>query len=521
MRAQLIIACSPKLDGFVETRKGPHPLSLRLRGAAVGQLLLASLLFVSAQSPAQSPATTATAPATPSSTDQARYAPLDALLRDAVEKGNAPGAVLLVGHNGAVVYRKAYGNRALEPSKEPMTPDTVFDTASLTKVLATTTSVMRMVQLGQVKLNDPVAKYIPEFAQNGKSDVTVRQLMTHYSGLRADLDLKPYWRGVDEAYSRANAEKLVNPPGSTFLYSDINFIVLGELVQRVSGTPLNQYAQTYVFGPLGMTMTTFNPPETWTPRIAPTEHDERTGAMLRGVVHDPTARAMGGVAGHAGVFSTADDLAKFAQAMLNGGAPILSPWIVEKMTTPQQPPNLTNVRGLGWDIDSPFSSNRGDLLPVGSFGHTGFTGTSLWIDPTTNTYVILLTNAVHVKYGNVIALRTEVATVVAASLQLTPSEEQKMRLSLHYRLQRSCGGQPARCRTEWAGAKRHRRAGAARLRRATNSRDNCSPNWAGDQPDWCGRSRATDHRCSGAYAGTATGSDLQPGARHHGRSRHY
>ncbi len=346
-----------------------------------------------------------------------------------MEKGNAPGAVLLVGHNGAVVYRKAYGNRALDPSKEPMTPDTVFDTASLTKVLATTTCVMRMVQLGQVKLNDPVAKYIPEFAQNGKSDVTVRQLMTHYSGLRPDLDLKPYWRGPDEGYARANAEKLVNPPGSVFVYSDINFIVLGELVQRVSGMPLNQYAQTYVFGPLGMTMTTFNPPETWIPRIAPTEHDERTGSLLRGVVHDPTARAMGGIAGHAGVFSTADDLAKFAQAMLNGGAPILSPWIVEKMTTPQQPPNLTAVRGLGWDIDSPFSSNRGDLLPVGSFGHTGFTGTSLWIDPTTNTYIILLTNAVHMKYGNVIALRTEVATAVAAALQLAPSEEQKWRVS--------------------------------------------------------------------------------------------
>jgi uncharacterized protein YbbC (DUF1343 family)/CubicO group peptidase (beta-lactamase class C family) len=386
------------------------------------------LLFAFAPAAAQSPPAAAAA-ATSTTANPASFAPLDALLKSAVEKGNAPGAVLLVGHNGAVVYRKAYGNRALEPSKEAMTPDTVFDVASLTKVLATTTSVMRMVQLGQVKLNDPVAKYIPEFGRNGKGDVTVRQLMTHYSGLRADLDLKPNWRGAEEAYSRANAEKLISPPGSVFLYSDINFIVLGELVQRVSGMPLNQYAQTYVFGPLGMTMTTFNPPETWTPRIAPTEHDERTGSMLRGTVHDPTARAMGGVAGHAGVFSTADDLAKFAQAMLNGGAPILSPWVVEKMTTPQQPPNLTNVRGLGWDIDSPFSSNRGDLLPVGSFGHTGFTGTSLWIDPTTNTYIILLTNAVHMKYGNVIALRTEVATAVAAALQLTPSEEQQMRVA--------------------------------------------------------------------------------------------
>jgi uncharacterized protein YbbC (DUF1343 family)/CubicO group peptidase (beta-lactamase class C family) len=404
-------------------------LSLRLRWAAIALLLLPYFLLIGVAAGAQTAATTGPTPAAPTATDQARFAPLDALLRDAVDKGSAPGAVLLVGHNGAVVYRKAYGNRALEPAREPMTPDTVFDIASLTKVVATTTSVMRMVQLGQVKLNDPVAKYIPEFAQNGKGEVTVRQLMTHYSGLRPSLDLKPYWRGVEEAYTRANAEKLVNPPGSVFLYSDINFIVLGELVQRVSGMPLNQYAQNYIFGPLGMTMTMFNPPETWKPRIAPTQRDERNGTMLRGEVHDPTARMMGGVAGHAGVFSTADDLAKFAQGMLNGGAPILSPWIVEKMTTPQQPPNLTNVRGLGWDIDTPFSSNRGDLLPVGSFGHTGFTGTSLWIDSTTNTYVILLTNAVHLNYGNVISLRTEVATAVAAALQLTPSEEQKMRIS--------------------------------------------------------------------------------------------
>ena len=341
----------------------------------------------------------------------------------------APGAVLLVGHNGQVVYRKAFGFRELEPAREPMTLDTIFDMASLTKVIATTTCVMRMVQLGQVKLNDPVAKYIPEFAQNGKGEVTVRQLLTHYSGLRPDLDLNPYWTGLEEGYKRANAEKLINPPGSAFVYSDINFVVLGELVQRVSGVPLDPYAQTFVFSPLGMNETRFLPPPAWNTRIAPTEHDERTGQMLRGVVHDPTARQMGGIAGHAGLFSTADDVAKFAQMLLNGGGSILSPLIVEKMTTPQQPPNLTDVRGLGWDIDSPYSSNRGDLLPVGSFGHTGFTGTSLWIDPTTNTYIVLLTNAVHTKGGNVIALRTEVATAVTAALQLTPSEEQKMRLA--------------------------------------------------------------------------------------------
>jgi uncharacterized protein YbbC (DUF1343 family) len=178
-----------------------------------------------------------------------------------------------------------------------------------------------------------------------------------------------------------------------------------------------------------MTNTRFLPPQSWFLRIAPTQKDDRTGLMLRGLVHDPTARQMGGVAGHAGVFSTADDAARFAQAMLNGGAPVWSRLTVEKMTTPQQPPNLTVVRGLGWDIDSPFSSNRGELLPVGSYGHTGFTGTSLWIDPVTDTYIVLLTNAVHVKHGSAITLRSEVATAAAAALQLNVPETQKVRLA--------------------------------------------------------------------------------------------
>ncbi len=358
-----------------------------------------------------------------------RFAALDLILQNAVANKLTPGVVCIVGHNGVVIYRKAYGFRSITPILEPMTVDTVFDMASLTKVMATTGSIMRMVQLGQIKLNDPVAKYIPDFAQNGKEDVTVRQLLTHYSGLRADLDLRPTWSGMDEGYRRANAEKLINPPGSTFLYSDINFIVLGELVQKMSGITLNQYAETFIYGPLGMNTTRFLPPMSLLARTAPTQVNEKTGEVLRAVVHDPTARAMGGVAGHAGLFSTADDTAKFAQAMLNGGAPVWSREIVEKMTTPQQPPNLTVVRGLGWDIDSPFSSSRGDLLPVGSYGHTGFTGTSLWIDPTTKSYIILLTNAVQLKEGTVIALRTEVATAVASVLNLSLSQEQKYRLS--------------------------------------------------------------------------------------------
>ena len=337
----------------------------------------------------------------------------------------------MVGHDGQVIYRKAYGSRSLEPRREPMTLDTIFDLASLTKVIVTTTAVMQLVEQGKVRLNDPVAKYLPEFAQNGKADITVRQLLTHYSGLEPDLDLKTAWEGKETAYRMAFAETPQDAPGSKFAYSDINFIVLGALVERVSGETLDEYATRHIFVPLKMMHTRFVPPLAlragWIGKIAPTQYDENEH-MLRGVVHDPTARRMGGVAGQAGLFSTGDGLAKFAQALLNGGGGILSALSVQKMTRPEQPPSAPVLRGFGWDIDSPFSSNRGDLLPVGGFGHTGFTGTSMWIDPTTQTYIILLTNAVHPRgKGNAIALRSKVATAVAAALPLTTSEKESLR----------------------------------------------------------------------------------------------
>jgi uncharacterized protein YbbC (DUF1343 family)/CubicO group peptidase (beta-lactamase class C family) len=395
-------------------------------------VLIASVL-VAAAAPASAArvlmldARPSTAGRTSADAPPVRLAGVDAVIEQAIADGNIPGAVLLVGHNGRVVYRKAYGSRALEPKREPMTLDTIFDLASLTKVVATTTAVMQLVQQGKVRLNDPVAKYLPEFAQNAKDDITVRQLLTHYSGLAPDIDLKTPWEGKDTAYRMSFAETLQNPPGSAFVYSDTNFIMLGALVEKLSGETLDQYATRHIFAPLKMLHTRFVPPAAWKPKIAPTEYDENEH-MLRGVVHDPRARRMGGVAGHAGLFSTADDLAKFAQALLNGGGGILSPLIVEKMTTPEQPPAAPVLRGFGWDIDSPFSSNRGDLLPVGSFGHTGFTGTSLWIDPTTNAYIILLTNAVHPRgKGNAIGLRSKVATAVAAALPLTADEKEKLR----------------------------------------------------------------------------------------------
>lgn len=351
---------------------------------------------------------------------------VDKLVQEQVSEGGITGAVLVVGHGGNIVHQKAFGLRAVSPRNEPMTLDTMFDLASLTKVVATTPSVMRLLQYGQVRLEDSVSRHIPEFGANGKDSVTVRDLLTHYSGLKPDLDLKVPWEGRDAAFRMANEETLEAPPGSRFVYSDINFIVLGELVQRLSGMTLDKYAEAHIFQPLGMRHTRFLPPSSIKKKIAETlsigNHQ-----ILRGTVQDPTAERMGGVAGDAGLFSTAGDLALYAQALIDRKK-ILSPDIIEKMTTPQQPPNAVEVRGLGWDIDSPFSSNRGALLPVGSFGHTGYTGTSMWIDPYSNTYIILLTNSVRPRPANVpvVSLRGRVATAVAAALNLdvtSPSSE--------------------------------------------------------------------------------------------------
>ncbi|MFL6307420.1 MAG: serine hydrolase domain-containing protein, partial [Candidatus Sulfotelmatobacter sp.] len=289
-----------------------------------------------------------------------RLGAVDAIIQQAIADHNIPGAVLVVGHDGKVIYRKAYGERSLEPRREAMTVDTIFDMASLTKVIATTTAVMQMMELGKMRLNDPVAKYIPDFAQNGKEDITIRQLLTHYSGLAPDIDLTPAFDSKDSAFRLACAETAQVAPGSEFIYSDTNFIMLGWLVEKLSGETLDVYTAKHVFQPLKMMHTRFLPPAAWKPKIAPTQYDEHEH-MIRGVVHDPRSQRMGGVAGHAGLFSTGDDLAKFAQALLNGGDGILSSLTVKKMSEPEQPPSASTVRGFGWDIDSPFSSIRGDL----------------------------------------------------------------------------------------------------------------------------------------------------------------
>jgi len=351
---------------------------------------------------------------------EADFSAVDTLVGQAMEQHQLPGAVVEIGHGGRVVFRKAYGERSLEPTREAMTLDTIFDMASLTKPLMTATAVMQLCEQGKLSFNDPVTKYLPEFAANGKQDITIRQLLTHYSGLPPDLLLEEPWEGKAEAFRQAFAIQPATPAGVRFVYSDINYIVLGALVEKLSGMPEDEYVREKIIAPLGLQNTGYLPPVEWRDRIAPTQYEH--GVMLRGVVHDPTARRMGGVAGHAGLFSTADDVAVYAQNLLDrlAGKPSrfpLSRAILEKMVTPETPATATALRGFGWDIESPYSSNRGEIFPVGSFGHTGFTGTSLWIDPVSDTYVIVLANAVHPNGGkSVVALRRTIADAAAAAL---------------------------------------------------------------------------------------------------------
>jgi CubicO group peptidase (beta-lactamase class C family) len=441
------------------------------------------------------------------------------LMNDAIAAHKLPGAVVVIGHGGKIVFHQAYGSRKLadEPGldgssapAEPMTEDTIFDMASLTKSLATAAAIMQLYEQGKVRFDDPVQKYLPDFNTANdpqRAQVTVRMLLTHVSGEKGDVSLKEPW-GLDKAEKtegihRALTTPLQSRPGQVFRYSDINFILLGALLEKITGETEDVYVQQNIFAPLGMKDTRYLPPAkacgphqmrgaalAWAPmpkgrvriscpagawstsllsRIAPTAHDDESKTdpsknpdydyLLRGTVHDPTTRRMGGVAGHAGVFSTAHDVSVYAQALLDrlAGRPSTFPLeqaTLELMTTPEQPghtaqqleaandaareaiaktPNTTdpllapnypaikgqNLFGFGWDIDTAYSRSRGMIFPIGSFGHTGFTGTTLWMDPGSDTYVILLANAIHPR-GNppISELRGEVATATAQALRL-------------------------------------------------------------------------------------------------------
>ncbi|HWC77981.1 MAG TPA: exo-beta-N-acetylmuramidase NamZ domain-containing protein, partial [Blastocatellia bacterium] len=380
---------------------------------------------------------------------------IDELVAEAIQDRKLPGAVVLVGHDDRVVYRKAYGNRALVPKTEPMTLDTIFDIASLTKVVATATSIMILVERGKLTLADPVALHIPEFGRFGKERISIEQLLTHRAGLPPDNEIADYVGVTIDPLQLIYELRPSYEPGSRFVYSDVGYIVAAEIVRRISGKRIDQFADENIFRPLGMTDTFYCPlsgvsgpvkaqgvqrasgneqrdgnhthratdqgqrPIT---RIAPTEN--REGRWMRGEVHDPRAYEMGGVAGHAGLFSTADDLAIFCQMIIGGGeyrgVRILAPYTIARMVSPHSLP-VSQMRGIGWDVNTSYSSNRGDLLPVGTFGHTGFTGTSMWLDPAAESFLIVLTNRVHPDgKGDVGRLRSLLASIFAGALTNPP-----------------------------------------------------------------------------------------------------
>jgi uncharacterized protein YbbC (DUF1343 family)/CubicO group peptidase (beta-lactamase class C family) len=409
---------------------------------------------------------------------------IEGLVNQDIADKKLPGAVVIVGHRGKIVYRKAFGNRSLVPTVEKMTVDTIFDVASLTKVVATTTSVMILVEQGKLRLNDTIGKFIPEIQDEQVKRVTIQQLLTHTSGFAPDFDLKEKWTGRNGMLQALYKEKLRSPAGTRFVYSDINFIVLAEIVQRLTKNSIADFTSQFVFPQAGMMTTSFRPfglegnATFGLTNVAPTENvrgqqsylgsefkgDEQAGTqILRGRVHDPTSYRMNGIAGQAGLFSTADDLARFCQMLLNGGVVpqagtrplasvsprrevntlangrvsaspvrILSAETVARMTAPIVVSETGETRGLGWDINSSFSSNRGELFPLGSFGHTGFTGTSIWIDRVSQTFVVFLSNRVHPDgKGDVTPLRAKIATVVASAIEDTPIEAYRLAESIY------------------------------------------------------------------------------------------
>lgn len=359
--------------------------------------------------------------------DAAKLAEIDPTIASAIDEKKMPGCVVCIGRRGTIALLKAYGHRSLEPAKEEMTTDTVFDLASLTKPIATATSTMMLIEQGKVKLGDPVATYLPEFAANGKESVTVEQLFVHTSGLIPDNAIADYADGPERAIERVFALKLTTPPSERFAYSDMNFVVLAELVKKVSGKNVHEFSQEHIFQPLGMKETMYLPGEELRKRAAPTE--KRGDAWMRGEVHDPRAYKLGGIAGHAGLFSTAQDLAIYANAMLGrgeyAGVRIMQEETWSDMTAPRRVPGRNNegesydgLRGLGWDMRTGFSSNRGQGMSDAAFGHGGFTGTGIWIDPEKDLFVIFLSNRVHPNgKGNVNPLIGRVGTIAVEALK--------------------------------------------------------------------------------------------------------
>jgi CubicO group peptidase (beta-lactamase class C family) len=350
--------------------------------------------------------------------NSSKLSQMDEEIQRAIAEHRLPGGVLWVESKGSN-YHKAFGFRSVFPTPEAMTEDTIFDVASMTKVLATVPALMVLYERGKVKLKEPVVTYLPEFKGGGKEAITVRHLLTHTSGFGRGLSHEPDWFDFKSAFKMVCAETPSEPPGAAFLYSDLNFIILGEVVQRLAGMKLDEFCAREIFKPLKMVDTCFLPSQAIRSRIAPTERVGR--GVLRGTVHDFKAQGMGGVAGHAGLFTTAADVARFARMVLNkgklDGSQILKEDTVDLMTSVQSPGHVRARRGLGWDIDSDFSRPRGDLFPIGSFGHTGFTGVCLWIDPFSQTFWMFLSNRIHPDpSGNIYPLQKNLATLAAEAV---------------------------------------------------------------------------------------------------------
>jgi uncharacterized protein YbbC (DUF1343 family)/CubicO group peptidase (beta-lactamase class C family) len=353
--------------------------------------------------------------------DAERLREIDRTIETAIAEHKLPGGIFHL-ERGDSVYEKIYGNRALVPAVEPMTDDTIFDAASLTKVVATTPSIWLLIERGKIELDAPVSRYIPELRGGWRDEITIRHLLTHTSGLRPDLDLSTPWSGYDTAIRMAVAEEPRQRPGYTFRYSDINFELLGEIVKRVSGDDLDVFAEREIFRPLGMRDSFFlrgGEMRAGLPRsqVAPTEQTPE--GMLRGVVHDPTARRMGGVAGHAGLFTTVHDLTLYCRMLLRGGTSIFKAQTVNMLTSVATPPNVAVRRAGGFDLDSSFSRPRGEIFPLGSYGHTGFTGGMMWIDPFSKTFYVFLSNRVHPNgTGDVLRLQVALGTLSAEAARV-------------------------------------------------------------------------------------------------------
>ena len=404
--------------------------NLRMRINILSGTWLAVCILLTAESQLPAQTTTHKLPfVEPASVgfDTARWPTIRELAEQGIAEGKMPGCVICFGRNGGIVFQEAFGLRKVAPNSEAMTTDTVFDMASITKPLATATSIMKLVENGKFRIQDRVSKFLPEFALNGKDVISIEDLMLHQSGLIPDNALKDYDEGPEIAWKKICALELVAPVRQAFKYSDVNFIVLAKLVEKASGQNVHDFSQQHIFEPLEMTETGFLPSASLKARAAPTE--KRNGEWMRGEVHDPRAYKLNGIAGHAGLFSTANDLSTYAHMMLGNGTfrgnksetRILSPRTVTVMTQAYSvgtDTSRSNIRGLGWDKQTGYSSNRGDLLSPAAFGHGGFTGTVLWIDPELDLFFIFLSNRVHpTGDGYVNHLAGQILNVIASSIE--------------------------------------------------------------------------------------------------------